>query len=200
MTTENTSRAVLNHLPSSCLQNTTQHHCFQHDSTGKQTEKKRSLSLESSPGQKARTFIGSTTLFSSSPTNVHFTPSQSQSALFPRPKLVPVFKNKSHACHLNVTKIPVEEQQRGLERQNVAVIKPLTSALQCSTPPVHSSQFSRPVAERVSLPFYRRQTGSDGGLTRLLPNQPFVQTQPQVCEVPSKRGVSQSGTRNENKF
>ncbi|KAI7792568.1 hypothetical protein IRJ41_018949 [Triplophysa rosa] len=186
LTTENTSKAVLNHLPNSYVQNTTQHRSFQHDSTGKQAENKRSPSLESSPGQKAWTFISSTTLFSASPTNVHFTHSQSQSAVFPRAKLVPVFKNKSHTCHLNVNKIPVEEEQRGLERQKVAVIKPLTSAL-LQPPPVHSSHFSRPVPERVSLPFYKRQTGTDG-VTRVLPNQLFVQTQPQVCEVPSKRG------------
>lgn len=194
LTRENTSRPVLNHLPINCLQNTAQRNCFQHDSTGKQTEKKSSLSLESSPGQKAWTFISSTTLFSS-PTSVNFTHCQSQSAVFPRPKLVPVFKNKSHTCHLNVTEIPVEQQQRGLEGQKVvAVIKPLTSAclqssskLQCSTPPVHSSQFSRPVPERVSLPFYKRQMASSG-VTEVLPNQPFVQTQPQMCDIPSKSG------------
>ncbi|KAA0704893.1 hypothetical protein E1301_Tti000792 [Triplophysa tibetana] len=186
LTTENTSKAGLNHLPNSSVQNTTQHHCFQHESTGKQTENKRSLSLESSPNQKAWTFISSTTLFSAPPTNVHFTHSQSQSDVFPRPRLVPVFKNKSHTCHLNVTKIPVEEQQRGQEREKVAVIKPLTSALQCSASQVHSPRFSRPVPERVSLPFYKRQTGTDV-VTRVLSNQLLVHTQPQVCEVPSKR-------------
>lgn len=163
--------------------------------------------MESSPGEKAWTFISSTTLFSSSPTSVNFTHCQSQSAVFQRPKLVPVFKNKSHTCHLNVTENPVVKKQRGREGQKVvAVLKPLTSAclqssskLQCSSPPVNSSQFSRPVSQRVSLPFYKTQTAS-GGVTGVQPNQPFVQTQLQMCDVPSKRGVSQSGLQTAHKI
>lgn len=184
LTTDSRISTVPNHTPISSLQDTARH-----DSSGKQTEKKKHPSLVSSFDQKTWPFLNQKT-----PTHVNFTESQSQS-VFLRPKLVPVFRSQSHTCHVNVTLIPTEKQQRGLEGQKklTAVVTPLSSTcrqsskLQCSTPPVHSSQFSRPNPDRVTLPFFKGQM-AHSGVTKVLPNQPFVQTHPQICGISGKRG------------
>nr|XP_055037834.1 uncharacterized protein C18orf63 [Misgurnus anguillicaudatus] len=183
LTTDNRISTVLNHTPLSSL-----HDTAEHDSSGKPTEEKKHPSLVSSFDQKTWPYLNSKT--SSSPTHVNFTQSQSQS-VFLRPKLVPVFRSQSQTCHINVT----EKQQRGLDGQKklTAVVSPLSSTclqsskLQCSTPPIHSFQFSRPNPDRVTLPFFKGQM-AHSGITKVLSNQPFVQTHPQICEISSKRG------------
>ncbi|XP_071438500.1 LOW QUALITY PROTEIN: uncharacterized protein C18orf63 homolog [Sinocyclocheilus grahami] len=180
VTRENSSRAVLNQLPSSCPRNAAQHRSSQCDSTGKQTEKKKRSSLDSSVDQKDWTSSNLATQSSSSPTNVHFTHIQSQSAL-PRPKLVPIFKNKSHTHHGN---------------KLTAVLRPLSSTClsssskpHCSTPPAFSNQFSRPPApERMNLPFSKCKANS--GVNAIIPTLPLVlQMQSHIMpEIPSNRG------------
>ncbi|XP_016347419.1 uncharacterized protein C18orf63 homolog isoform X1 [Sinocyclocheilus anshuiensis] len=197
VTTENSSRAVLNQLPSSCPREAVQHRSSQCDSTGKQTEKKKRSSLDSSVDQKGWTSSNLATQSSSSPTNVHFTRIQSQSAL-PRPKLVPIFKNKSHTRHVNVTEMLAVKQQQGPEEQKLtAVRRPLSSTClsssskpHCSTPPASSNQFSRPPApERMTLPFSKSKEKTNSGVTGILPPLPLVQMQPQIMpEIPSNRG------------
>ncbi|KAK2869749.1 hypothetical protein Q8A67_024141 [Cirrhinus molitorella] len=189
VTTENTSRAVLNQLPSSCPRVAAQH--SQCDSTGKQTEKKKRSSLDSFLDQKVWMPSNLATQ-SSSPTNVHFTHIQSQSVL-PRPKLVPIFKNKSHTRHVDVRL--AAKRQQGLEGQKLmAVIRPLSSAclsssseLHCFTPSVSSNQVSRPQAlEWMTLPFSKRKEKTN---TVILPPLPLVYTQPQImAKIPSNGG------------
>ncbi|ROI79374.1 hypothetical protein DPX16_7262 [Anabarilius grahami] len=183
VTTENSSRAVLNQLPSSCPQDTAKNRYGQFDSTGKQTEKKKRPSLDSSLDQKGWTSSNLATLSFFSSTNVHFTHIQSQSTLVPRPKLVPIFKNKSQTPHVNTTEILAVKQQKELEGQKLtAVIKPLS--------PAPSNQFFRPPApERMTLPFFKNKERTNTGVSRILPPLPFVQTQPQTLpEIPSNRG------------
>ncbi|XP_065150821.2 uncharacterized protein C18orf63 homolog [Paramisgurnus dabryanus] len=185
LTTDHRISTVPNHTPiSSSLQDTARH-----DSSGKRTEKKKHSSLVSSFDHKTWPFLNPKT-----PTHVNFTESQSQS-VFLRPKLVPVFRSQSHTCHENVTLIPTERQQRGLEGQKklTAVVPPLSSTClqsskpQSSTPPVHSYKFSRSKPDRVTLPFFKGQM-AHSGVTKVLPNQPFVQRHPQICEISGKRG------------
>lgn len=186
VTTENNSRAVLKQLPSSCPRDTAKNGYGQCDSTGKQTEKKKRPSVDSSHDQKGWTSSSLATLSSSSATIVHFTHMQSQSTLT-RPKLVPIFKSKSHTHHVNVTEILTVKQQKGLEGQKLAaVIRPLSSSF---TPPAPSNQISRPPApERMSLPFFKSKERPNSGV-RILQPLPFVQTQPQTLpEIPSNRG------------
>ncbi len=200
MTTENSSRAVLNQLPSSCPRDAAQHRYSQCDSTGKQTEKKKRSSLDLSLDQKGWTSSNLATQSSSSPTNLHFTQIQSQSAL-PRPKLVPVFKNKFHTHHGNVTEMLAAKRQQGLEGQKLtAVIRPLSSAClsssskpHYSTPPASSNQFSRPPApKRMTLPFSKSKEKTNSGVDAIIPPLPLVQTQPHIMpEIPSNRGVSE---------
>lgn len=181
VTTENSSRAVLNQLPSSCPRIAAQPRSSQCDSTGKQTETKKRFSLDSSLDQKRWTTSNLATQLSSSPTNVHFTHIQPQSAL-PRPKLVPIFKNKSHTRHVNVTEMLAAKQQQGLEGQKLkTVIRPLSST--CLSSP--------PAPERMTLPFSKRKEKTNSGVTRNLPPLPLVQTQPQIIpKIPSNGGVS----------
>ncbi|XP_077100228.1 uncharacterized protein C18orf63 homolog isoform X3 [Siphateles boraxobius] len=181
VTTENSSRAVLNQLPSRCPRDTAENHNSQCDSTGKHTEKKeRPRSLD----HKDWTSSNLATLSSSSSTNVHFTHIQSQSTL-PRPRLVPIFKNKSYTHRMNVTEILVKEQKLK------AVIKPLSPTCLSSsfTPPARSNQFSGPPAPgRMSLPFFKSKEKTNR-VDRILPPLPLVQTQTQTLpEIPSKRG------------
>ncbi|KAK7118024.1 hypothetical protein R3I94_021762 [Phoxinus phoxinus] len=180
VTTENSSRAVLNQLPSRCPRDTEKNHNSQCDSTGKHTEKKeRPRSLD----QKDWTSSNLATLSSSSSTIVHFTHIQSQSTL-PRPRLVPIFKNKSYTHRMNVTEMLVKEQKLK------AVVKPLSSTCLSSpfTPPARSNQFSRPPAPgRMSLPFFKEKNNS--GVDRIFPPLPLVQTQTQTLpEIPSNKG------------
>ncbi|XP_050953724.1 uncharacterized protein C18orf63 isoform X3 [Labeo rohita] len=179
VTTENSSRAVLNQLPSSCPRIAAQPRSSQCDSTGKQTETKKRFSLDSSLDQKRWTTSNLATQLSSSPTNVHFTHIQPQSAL-PRPKLVPIFKNKSHTRHVNVTEMLAAKQQQGLEGQKLkTVIRPLSST--CLSSP--------PAPERMTLPFSKRKEKTNSGVTRNLPPLPLVQTQPQIIpKIPSNGG------------
>ncbi|KTG39672.1 hypothetical protein cypCar_00011600 [Cyprinus carpio] len=197
VTTENSSRAVLNQLPSSCPRDAGQHHYSQCDSTGKQTEKKKRSSLDSSVDQKDWTSSNLATQSSSSHTNVHFTHIQSRSAL-PRPKLVPIFKNKSHTRHVNVTEMLAVKQQQGPEAQKrTAVIRPLSSTClssssrpHCFTPPASSNQFSRPPAlERITLPFSKSKEKTNSGVNVIIPTLPLVLMQPHIMpEIPSNRG------------
>ncbi|XP_073686420.1 uncharacterized protein C18orf63 homolog [Garra rufa] len=193
--TENSSRAVLCQLPSNCPRVAAQPFSSQCDSTGKQTETKKRSSLDSSLDQKDWTPSNLATQ-SSSPTNVHFHHIQPQSAL-PRPKLVPIFKNKSHTQHVDVTEMLAVKRQQGLEGQKLmAVIRPLSSTClssssepRCSTTPISSNQVSRPPApQRMTLPFSKRKEKTNRGV-RILPPLPVVQTQPQIIpEIPSNGG------------
>ncbi len=195
MTTENSSRAVLNQLPSSCPRDAAQHRYSQCDSTGKQTEKKKRSSLDSSLDQKGWTSSNLATQSSSSHTNLHFTQIQSQSAL-PRPKFVPIFKIKSHTHHGNVTEMPAAKRQQGPEGQKLtAVIRPLSSSSKPhnNTPPASSDQSSRPPApKRMTLPFYKSKEKTNSGVDAINPPLPVVQMQPHIMpEIPSNRGVSE---------
>jgi len=185
VTTENSSRAVLNQLPSRCPRDTAKIHNSQCDSTGKHTEKKeRPRSLAPTDWTSSNL----ATLSSSSSTIVHFTHIQSQSTL-PRPRLVPIFKNKSYTHRMNATEILVKEQKLK------AAIKPMSPTCLSSsfTPPARSNQFSRPPDPgRMSLPFVKSKEKTD----RILPPMPLVQTQPQTLpEIPSNRGVSINATK-----
>ncbi|KAG1941473.1 hypothetical protein F2P79_015917 [Pimephales promelas] len=178
VTTENSSRAVLNQLPSRCPRDTAKILNSQCDSTGKHTEKKeRPRSLAPTDWTSSNL----ATLSSSSSTIVHFTHIQSQSTL-PRPRLVPIFKNKSNTHRMNATEILVKEQKLK------AAIKPMSPTCLSSsfTPPARSNQFSRPPDPgRMSLPFVKSKEKTD----RILPPMPLVQTQPQTLpEIPSNRG------------
>ncbi|XP_051970693.1 uncharacterized protein C18orf63 isoform X2 [Xyrauchen texanus] len=159
LTTENTSRAVLNQRPSSW----TSSNCARPST--------------------------------SSPANAHFTHSQSQS-VFQRPKLVPVFKNKSHIGHVNMmTKTPAEKQQKLEGQKLTAIIRPVpssslssSSSLQCSTPSAIFDQLKRPGPERLTLSISVGQKAINR-VAQVLPQQPFVYTQPQrMPEIPSNRG------------
>ncbi|XP_067290423.1 uncharacterized protein C18orf63 isoform X2 [Pseudorasbora parva] len=186
VTTENNSRAVLNQLPSSCPRDTAKNIYGQCDSTGKQTENKKRPSLDSSLDQKGRTSSSLAAMSSSSATIVHFTHIQSQSTLT-RPKLVPIFKSKSHTHHVNVTEI-----LRGKQQKSAGLIRPLSSTCLSSsfTAPAPSNQISRPPApERMSLPFLQSKERPSSGVSRILQPLPFEQTQPQTLpEIPSNRG------------
>lgn len=182
MTTENSSRGALNPLPSSSPRDTTQHHYSQCDSTGKPTEKKKRLNLDSSLHQKDWTSSNLATQSSSSPTNVHTTQIQAQSVPL-RPKLVPVFKCK-----------PVNAIEVHSVNRLTAVVRPLSSTCMssssvshCSTSPVHVNQIYKPsVPQRVTLPFSKSKED-----TRILPPLPLVQTIPQIMpEIPNNTGVS----------
>ncbi|XP_043082912.1 uncharacterized protein C18orf63-like isoform X2 [Puntigrus tetrazona] len=191
VTAENNSRAVQNQLPSSCPRDS---RC---DSTGKRTEKKKGSSLDSTLVRKGWTSSNLASQSSSSPTNVHFTHIQSQSAL-PRPQLVPVFKNKSHIHHGNVTGMPAAKRQQGLEGQKLmAVIRPLSSTClsssskpHYSTPPASSNQFSGPPApERMTLAFSKSKEKTNSGVDAIIPPLPLVQMQPHIMpQIPSNRG------------
>ncbi|XP_058621227.1 uncharacterized protein C18orf63-like isoform X1 [Onychostoma macrolepis] len=197
VTTVNSSRAVLNQLPSSCPWDAAQHRYSQCDSTGKQTEKKKRFSLDLSFDQKGWTSSNLATQSSSSPTNVHFTQIQSQSAL-PRPKLVPIFKNKSNTHHGNMTEMLAAKRQQGSDWQKLtAVMRPLSSTClsssskpHYSTPPASSKQFPRPPApERMTLPFSKSTEKTNSGVDAINPPLPSVQTQPHIMpEIPSNRG------------
>ncbi|XP_026056654.1 uncharacterized protein C18orf63 homolog isoform X2 [Carassius auratus] len=182
VTTENSSRSVLKQLPSSWPRDAAQQRSSQCDSTAKQTQMEKRSSLDSSVGRKDWTSSNLATQSSSSHTNVHFTHIQSQSAL-PRPKLVPVFRNRSHSRRVNVTEMCAVKQQQEPDGQKLtAVIMPLSSSSKphCSTPPASSNQFSRPPAsERMTLPFSKTNDA-------IIPK---VQMQPHVMpEIPSNRG------------
>ncbi|XP_059380246.1 uncharacterized protein C18orf63-like [Carassius carassius] len=194
VTTENSSRAVLNQLPSSWPRDAAQQRSSHCDSTGKQTQMEKKSSLDSSVGQKDWTSSNLATQRSSSHTNVHFTHIQSQSAL-PRPKLVPVFRNRSHSRHVNVTEMCAVKQQQGPDGPKLtAVIRPLSSTClsssskpHCSTPPASSNQFSRPPAsERMTLPFSKSKVKTNNAI---IPTLSLVQMQPHIMpEIPSNRG------------
>ncbi|XP_021325933.3 uncharacterized protein C18orf63 homolog [Danio rerio] len=180
LTTENSSRGVLNPLPSSNPRDTTKHHYSQCDSTGKPTEKRKRLNLDSSLHQKDWTSSNLATQFSSSPTNIHFTQIQAQ-YVPPRPKLVPVFNCK-----------PVNATEVYSANRLTAVVRPLSSISissssepHCSTSPARVNQITRPsVPQRMTLPFSKSKAD-----TRILPPLPFSQTIPQIVpQIPSNTG------------
>lgn len=97
-----------------------------------------------------------------------------------RPKLVPIFTNKSLTCHVNVTKILAEKkQQKQEEAQCVS-----RAAVQISSCSPISSASSLP---RVSLPFFKDRK-RDHNVCTTAPVQPLFQTKPApMTEI--KRGV-----------
>ncbi|KAM9488442.1 uncharacterized protein C18orf63 homolog [Clarias gariepinus] len=96
-------------------------------------------------------------------------PSSSQRAI-QRPKLVPVFTNKSLSRHVNITKILAEKQQQ----KQVEAHRVLDSAVKR---PSCSPLSSAPTLPRVSLPYFKKRK-RDHGVYASTTAQSGFQTQP----------------------
>ncbi|KAB5587168.1 hypothetical protein PHYPO_G00009790 [Pangasianodon hypophthalmus] len=97
-----------------------------------------------------------------------------------RPKLVPIFTNKSLSRHVNITKILAEKKQQKQEEaqcaSRAAVKRPSCSPL--------SSTSSLP---RVSLPFFKDHK-RDHNVCATTPAQPLFQTQPATMTEIKREG------------
>lgn len=96
-----------------------------------------------------------------------------------RPKLVPIFTNKSLSRHINITKILAEKNQQKQKDtpcpSRAAVKRPSCSPLS-----------SAPSLPRVSLPFFKDRK-TDHHVCTTTPAQPLFQTQPApVTEVKTR--------------
>lgn len=97
-----------------------------------------------------------------------------------RPKLVPVFTNKSLSRHVNVTKILAEKKQ---QKQKEAQCASRAAVKRPSSSPLSSA----PSLPRVSLPFFKDRK-TDHNVCTTTPAQPLFQVQPRpMTEV--KTGV-----------
>ncbi|XP_026800556.3 uncharacterized protein C18orf63 isoform X1 [Pangasianodon hypophthalmus] len=117
--------------------------------------------------------------FSSSVSANHLLLSNTQPAT-QRPKLVPIFTNKSLSRHVNITKILAEKKQQKQEEaqcaSRAAVKRPSCSPL--------SSTSSLP---RVSLPFFKDHK-RDHNVCATTPAQPLFQTQPATMTEIKREG------------
>lgn len=98
-----------------------------------------------------------------------------------RPKLVPIFTNKSLSCHVNITKILAEKKQQKHDitqcTSKAAVKRP-----SCSPSPSAAS------LSRVSLPYFK-ECKRDSNICTTAPAQPLSQTQPVPMTGFKKTGV-----------
>ncbi|KAG7336336.1 hypothetical protein KOW79_001029 [Hemibagrus wyckioides] len=116
--------------------------------------------------------------FSSSVSANHALLSNTQPAT-QRPKLVPIFTNKSLSCHVNIAKILAEKKN-----QEVTQCAPRAAVNRRSCSPLSSSS-SLP---RVSLPFFKDRKRDRNNCTTDPTQTPF-QTQPApVIEIKKTRG------------
>lgn len=105
--------------------------------------------------------------FSSSVSANHTLLSNTQPAT-QRPKLVPIFTNKSLSCHVNIAKILAEKK-----KQEVTQCAPRAAVYRPSCSPLSSSSSLR----RVSLPFFKDRKRDRNACTTDPTQTPF-QTQP----------------------